>query len=186
MPETKAPLASVMELVGMSFLVFRRSAGILIGYSAWLLLPLAASYVSIIAVPAGIARDVLQTLIQISLFVLSIWVTVTLTIVVANILLKQSLSSEQIAEAARARFVHAFSASVLVMLIELVGLILLIVPGIIVSVWYAFAQTETVLGVSERFKRCRQVEICVENVLLLFSQGCLAVFSYLPPSIFLC
>ncbi|MEK7665861.1 MAG: hypothetical protein AAB337_03215 [Patescibacteria group bacterium] len=138
-------LASVTELLILSFLLYRRSAGVLIGYSSWLLLPLATSYVILVAIPSGTVSSVLLVLVNIILFVLSIWISVALMIVTANFILGQQITSDHVAQTAKKHLWPAIIVIVLVTIIKLIGFLLLLIPGIIVSVWYAFAQAEVVL-----------------------------------------
>lgn len=142
----KQTLASVTELLHLAFLVYRRSAGIFIGYSAWLLLPIAASYLILVLTPEGIVGSILIVLINIGLFILSIWVSIALIVVTAALLTHRTISSDLVALAAKKRFGDTVFVCLLTNIIKLVGFILLIVPGIIVSVWYAFAQIEVVLN----------------------------------------
>jgi len=162
--KTPAPLASIAQLTGLSLLLYKRQAGIFIGYSAWLLLPIAASYVVLITLPTGVVSTVLLVVLNLVSFVLTVWISIALMIVGANMILGQPLSSEAVAHVTQKKLGHAILVSLIVAVIEIVGFVLFIVPGVVVSVWYAFAQTEVVLnGQTPLQALCRSRELVRER-----------------------
>lgn len=146
MPDEVSPLANVRDLLNLSLYLYRRAFGILIGYSAWLLLPIAASFLVVITLSDTTVGDVLLVVLNIATFVLAIWVSITLTIVSADLLFKDPIQPEVIAAKTRARFLPVFWVVILVGIIQLVGFVFLVIPGIILGVWYGFAQAETTLN----------------------------------------
>ena len=139
-------LANVRDLLNLSLYLYRRAFGILIGYSAWLLLPIAASFLVVVTLADTTIGDVLLIILNVATFVLAVWVSITLTIVSADLLFKDPIQPDVIATKTRARFFPVILVVLLVGIIQLVGFLLFIIPGIILAVWYGFAQAETILN----------------------------------------
>lgn len=79
------------------------------------------------------------------LIFINIWIEIAITLIVNKIYLNQPIDTNNILEISFQKIPSLFLVSILVALITIGGLILLIIPGIILSIWYAFAQYINIL-----------------------------------------
>lgn len=134
----------VIELLQLTLTIFRRNAGLYIGYSAWLLIPAAAIYATTALLPD---QSFWITIIgQIALIILGIWIWIMLTLITAKIIGREKINTEHLSREARLRIWPVAVVGLIVGVVELVGFLLFIIPGIILMVWYAFAQIDVVLS----------------------------------------
>lgn len=138
-------LLTIGQLFAVSFLFYRQAFWTLIGYSAWIILP-----VGLVAVgklfPLSAAQDILILAIEIAAFPLAIWIDLSLLQINSRLLFDQPIKIEEIAAQTKKKFGQSILAALVVAIVQIVGLIFLIVPGIIVSIWYVFIQQEIILN----------------------------------------
>lgn len=146
MKEHDMRLAMVVELLHLSIYWYRRAFGIFVGYSAWLLLPVAAASVVVVTLGETAVASTFLLAINAVAFLLTIWISISLTIITADLLFKDPFDPAKVAAKTRRRFLTAFLVICIVGIIQLVGFLLLIIPGVILSVWYGFAQAEAILN----------------------------------------
>ena len=76
-------MLSVLELLQLTMTIFRRNAGLYIGYSAWLLIPSAAIYGALALLPD---QSFWITIVgQIVIVILGIWIWIMLTSITAKL-----------------------------------------------------------------------------------------------------
>ena len=146
-------LASPLSVLVQSYRLYSANLWVFVGYSAWLLFPIAGIYLlSFLPERTYIsyASVFLFTLVQL---IISIWLTI-LFIQLTDLLDQNSTESETTKqkidlEALQKKSVLLLRPMIRVMarqfLFVIVGFIALIVPGIIMLVWYAFSQTASVI-----------------------------------------
>lgn len=132
------------DLLRDSAQLYRDYAWTYIGYAAWMLIPF-AGFVALIYLPSGTLSDVLAVLfVAVQLF-LSIWISIILIDITNTLFEQKEVPHEQANQTARRRLLPVVSTTIVHALVIFGGFLLLIIPGIIFSVWYAFAQTAAVL-----------------------------------------
>lgn len=137
-------MLSVLELLQLTMTIFRRNAGLYIGYSAWLLIPSAAIYGALALLPD---QSFWITIVgQIVIVILGIWIWIMLTSITAKIIGREKINTEHLSRQAWLRIWPVALVGLIVVVVELVGFLLFIIPGIILMVWYAFAQIDVVLS----------------------------------------
>ncbi len=137
-------MLSTIELLQLTAAVYKRNFGLYFGYAAWILIPEAV----LIFLSGALPDDFLigQAAISILVMVLAIWIGIVMTKITAGILLRKKLDLEIISRTSLPIIASVFWIALLAGIIQLIGFLLLIVPGVILTVWYAFAEMEVVLN----------------------------------------
>ncbi len=138
-------MPGIFALLGMAWRLWRAHAALLSGLFAWFLIPFAGN-VLFAFVPNETMKGTGQLLLVIAMTVLSIWI-VCIAILAIHALLKgnQKLSLEQIRAQVRPLLWPFVIVAILQSAVTLGGLLLLIIPGILFMVWYAFAEFAVLL-----------------------------------------
>lgn len=137
-------MLTVIELIQLTFAIYKRNFGLYVGYSAWLLIPSAIIYFG--ALVAGGEQNLTFLIGQVVIFVLTIGIWIILAIITAKIVGRKKINAEELSKATMDLLWPVFWIGLVAALVQVVGLLLLIIPGIIAMVWYAFATLEVVLG----------------------------------------
>lgn len=139
-----ASMLPVLELLQLTWTIFRRNTGLYVGYSAWLLIPAALVFVvSTLSPEASLGLGIIG---QIIMIILGIWIWIVLISITAKIVAREKIQMEEISRHAWNRLLPLIGVVIMVGLVQLVGFLLLIIPGVVFMVWYAFAQTDVVLS----------------------------------------
>lgn len=137
-------LLSPIDLISKSLKLYQAHSATLLGYSAWLLLPFIV-YVGMDFLPISTPVFVVAIILSILELFLAFWIGIILTKLVFSYDGKKLVDSQKI----QIESVQLVRPVVLVALIQLLitlgGFILLIIPGLIFSIWYSFAQIAAVL-----------------------------------------
>jgi len=134
----------MMVLLRGSLALYKTHASLLAGYAAWLLLP----YAGLILVQSTGNEQWLMVAVGIFIVIelcLWIWIHILLTFAVDGIVSAQKREISQLHESVRSVIWPVVLVSFLQMLVVLGGTLLLIVPGVIFSVWYYFAPLSAML-----------------------------------------
>jgi len=162
-PEVKPALPSVTELIQSSykFLATSPNANVLFGFAGWLLIPVLLSLGSTFLNPS--VGDIIDLISNIMLFGLSLWATAAITVIITG-LVRPDLAPKDavtsVSELAWRRAPTLLWIGLLVAIVQLMGLALLIIPGIIFTIWFNFAETEAILtgaGVFSSLEQSREL-----------------------------
>ncbi len=137
-------MLSVIELLQLTFAIYRRNFGLYIGYSAWMILP--AAFIFLLSAVAPKAQDGLEIAGQIALVVLGVWIWIILTKITSKIIAKEKINTDTLAAECWKMILPVLGITILAALVKIVGFLFLIIPGILFSVWYAFADMEVILN----------------------------------------
>lgn len=132
------------ELLHESWSLYRKHLWSLVGYSAWMLLPVGALFLLTFAPDHWLVFVVamLCTLVEIYL---GLWMTVAVARSVTRFSQKQEVNPTAISHESLLRIPSLLRTAMLQALVVIGGLLLFVIPGIVFTVWYAFAQLATVL-----------------------------------------
>jgi len=132
-------------LIKTTWELYRRNFALYVGYSAWILLPTAALFLldATIGENAGFG---LAIALNVILIIVAAWVAIVMTQLTAGIVTGQKIKLEKISESSLQRLSPVVWVALIVSLVELAGFVVLIIPGIVFSIWYGFAQIDTALG----------------------------------------
>ncbi|MBI5794293.1 hypothetical protein HZA87_04425 [Candidatus Uhrbacteria bacterium] len=132
------------ELLHESWSLYRKHLWSLVGYSAWMLLPVGALFLLTFAPDHWLVFAVAM-LCTLSEIFLALWMTIAITHSVNRLSQKQEVNHIAISHDALIRLPTLLKTAVLQGLVVIGGLLLFIVPGVIFAFWYAFAQLSTIL-----------------------------------------
>ncbi len=141
----RSPLPSFGQLVHGTVTLFRANAGALLGYAGWLLLPLAAHVVIRVTFGATQVADIADAVVEGAAVVVTLLIMTTIALSTPLYLAKPGSAADRAADleyvraAAKQLLAPVFFAYLLAGVAVLFGAVLLVVPGIIFSVWFAFA-----------------------------------------------
>lgn len=138
-------IPGVGDLLRATWRLYRSSIALLSGYLAWLLVP-EIGLVLLPFLPAGAGNDFLGLVLQLVGGVLSLWVSLILIRILSAAAMGRHESLPAVIAASRERFWPFVVAGALMGLVVAGGFILLIVPGLMFFVWYAFSTLEAALG----------------------------------------
>ena len=142
-PDKQTPSA---DLARISWTLYIRHARTLIGYSAWLLVPMALSVLLSLAFPVD-AIDVASTISGTLGLIIGTWVTIVIITATPILQNKKRIRPRVLSKRAWNLFLPYILLSIAINLLTGIGLVLLIVPGLLVAVRLSFAQ---ILLVQER------------------------------------
>lgn len=150
-------LPSVGELLRDSLSFLSTNGSLLYGYAAWLLLP------AIVMLGASSldnnVGEIIILIASIAFFALTLWANAAITLTITELKRPDLYPKDikgSVSEIAWRRAAVLLWIGLLVTLLEAFGFLLLIIPGIIFMVWFAFAETEAVLTGSRTFLSLEQ------------------------------
>ncbi|KKR04550.1 MAG: hypothetical protein UT30_C0006G0044 [Candidatus Uhrbacteria bacterium GW2011_GWF2_39_13] len=137
-------LSTPRDLLIASFRFYRSHLWIFVGYTAWMLLPMMGFILMeyILGETPLFWLVILMTAIQ---AVLSLWITICLIHCVIQIKKNQPFNPNQLSLEALRRIQPLLIVSILQFLIVVGGMLLLIIPGILFWIRYAFAQQAVII-----------------------------------------
>ncbi len=134
-------LPGVASLLAQSWKIFKQEPYTFLGFSGWLLVPVVLNLLAGLALPTQFdaLSDMMFSMVAYS--ILSIWAIVAMIITTRQIVTGKKNDSLVISKLAWQVLIPYLLASILTSFLNLVGFMLLVVPGIIFWIWYAFAPT---------------------------------------------
>ena len=138
-------MPSVLALLQLTWRLYKENVSLLLGYSAWILVPyIFLIVVEMTPIPPGIETAV-QTILYLLQILLIVWATNAMIVVTFAAIRKKEIKLDVLGGKAWRLVPPVIVVAVLNTLIILGGLLLLLIPGLIFSVWYGFSQMEVVL-----------------------------------------
>lgn len=133
-------LATPRDLILATIRLYRANFWLMIGYAAWILLPLAI----VLIVPQLALKSEMTMIIMIpttlvELFVL-LWVAICLMRAVTHLSKNEAVDPAQVSREALKRIQPVLVIAILQIFIVVGGFLLLVIPAVVFFVWYAFAQ----------------------------------------------
>jgi hypothetical protein len=158
-PEVKPALPGVGSLIASSytFLSTPPHASVLYGFAGWLLIPVLLRLGGTFLDPSF--ADAIDLISGILLFGLSLWATAAMTIVITGIARPDLAPKDAVTSVSQLAWRRAGTliwVGLLVTILQMFGFLLLIIPGIIFTVWFAFADTEVILTGAGTFSALEQ------------------------------
>ncbi|MCX6715262.1 MAG: hypothetical protein NTX72_05635 [Candidatus Uhrbacteria bacterium] len=141
----KTPLRSPLDLVFLSLQLYRSNFWLMIGYTAWLLLPFAGYFVLSFFPEQNPIVVTLDLLCSVAEFMITFWTGIILILIVNALVEKQPFDAMGLKKYSKTLLQPTARVLLLHILLVLLGFILLIIPGFIAIIWFAFAQTSAVL-----------------------------------------
>ncbi|MFH1767135.1 MAG: hypothetical protein ABH826_03515 [Patescibacteria group bacterium] len=154
-PQKNSELPGVFDLLRTTFEVYRTNFSLLFGFAAWLLLPVAISFFASLSLEPNIALIIQIIALLVVYPVISIWIALAIIFLVPDLLAKKPPRLNDLNARIRRAAIPFFLTVIIVNLVQIGGLLALIVPGIIFSVWFAFPSIIVVLeqkNIIEAFK----------------------------------
>jgi len=134
-------LLSTWRLLKMTGHMYLRHFALFFGYAAWLLIPLVASLVFSLSFDTTIA-DVANIVFNVLLYsVLAAWLTVVVIKLTPLVATKKTIRTRRVSTESWLALIPFMLISLVTGLISALGFMALIIPGVLFSVWFAFAPT---------------------------------------------
>lgn len=132
-------LPGVSSLLAQSWQIYKKEPYLFLGFSAWLFVPIILNLLIGLILPAQFdaLTDTIFSIIAYG--ILSIWIAVAITISTRQIITNKQNDSILISKLSWQLLIPYLLATILTSFLNLVGFSLLIIPGILFYVWYAFA-----------------------------------------------
>lgn len=137
-------ISDPFELLRESWKLYKTHLWLLVGYSAWMLLPVGALFLLTFAPDHWLVFVIAMVCTFVEIFI-GLWMTVAIARTSHRLSQKQEVNPTAISQEALTRLLPLLKTAVLQGLVALGGLLLLIIPGVVFSFWYAFAQLSTIL-----------------------------------------
>ena len=146
----KPALKGALVILSESWWIYKERFNDLLGYSAWMLLP----YLGIAAMYFLLSVDQLLSWTYLPIYIILIIIQIAVALWATNALIlfinellngNKEPESDKITEKAWQLIMPLVIVGLLQTIVILGGFLLLIIPGIIFSVWYVFAQISVVL-----------------------------------------
>ncbi len=138
-------IPNTLELIQSTWRIYQKNFGLIFGFAAWLLLPVAISFFADLSFDSSTAVFVKIICLLGFYPVISIWVSLAIILLIPDLYKNKPARLNDLNARIRRAAIPFFLAVVVVNLIEIIGLLAFIVPGIILSVWLAFTTIIIVL-----------------------------------------
>lgn len=132
-------LSSPRDLLRATLDLYRKEFWLFLGYAAWLLVPAAAFYFSIVLPPNPVTAVLIVVTVVLQIFVW-LWILVCLMRATALLTAGKPIDHDVLSTQALRRIQPVLAVAFLQALIVLGGTLLLIIPGVIFWVWYSLSQ----------------------------------------------
>lgn len=132
-------LPGVSSLLAHSWQIFKKEPYLFLGFSGWLFVPIVLNLLANIVLPAQFDALADTAFSVVAYGILSVWVVVAVTITTRQIITNKTNDSIAISQLAWQLLLPFLLASILTSFLNLVGFTLLVIPGVLFYVWYAFA-----------------------------------------------
>jgi hypothetical protein len=137
-------MLSASALFGKSWTMYRQQAALYAGYAAWLLLPYAAYLLATFVADDQIKLGLMFG-ISVAEALLWSWVLIILTMLTVELASGKKPDQAKLPEASRRLVWSYIWVSLMQFAVMLGGFLLLVIPGIVFGLWYAFAQEAVVV-----------------------------------------
>lgn len=138
-------MLSVSKLLQLTWNLYKKNLQVFLGYSAWILVPyIFIIIVKMIPLETTISGSVINLLLAAQVMA-TIWIVIVTTVVTSAVIRKKRLKLDNLGRKAFTRMLPVIAVVILSLIIMAGGLILLVIPGLIFSVWYCFAAQEIIL-----------------------------------------
>ena len=134
-----APLPGIFNLLRETFALVRSSPGHFFGYSGWLLVPVVLSVLTSTVLPTDVQAFADILLNDIIYILLALWANVSMILFSIRTLRQQPVDDTQINTQAWSLIFPYALISLCASLLTMLGLTLLIIPGLLLWTWFAFA-----------------------------------------------
>jgi|GEM_PF-5156725 hypothetical protein len=131
-------IKSVIELVQESWLLYKNNLSILIGYSAWALIPMIANALIIIAFGSFSSLTVEILITSLDIAVVG-WITACIIQASYKLLDKQKIDVRTISSQGWKLLIPMIILGFITGVLTLIGFLALIIPGIIIATMFAFS-----------------------------------------------
>lgn len=172
-------MTSPLNLLNKSLRVYRTNAATLIGYSSWLLLPV-ATFVLLDFLPLTQFVQFLAFVLLIVELLLSFWVAIILVLFADAYLNGEKPEHKKLSQKAKDLIMPVLLVALLQILVTIGGLILLIIPGILFFVWFSLSQFTVMLDGKRGFEALQTSKSMVKGrfwkVVSLFFGGTVVIF----------
>ena len=139
------PLKSPIELLFESIAFYKEYFWILLGYTAWMIVPIVAYFILSFFPTEQPIVWIASVFVSFVELLIAFWIGIILTIVISKLLTKQKLDIQALQTQTVLLIRPVVLVSILHLLIVLGGALLLIIPGIIFLVWYSFSHLAVIL-----------------------------------------
>lgn len=129
----------IADLSRDSWSLYLRHATVFIGYSAWLLVPMALSVLLSLISPSD-AMDIVQFINGTLGLIVGTWLTIVIIKITTLLQNKKRVRPRTLSRQAWKLFIPYLLLSIIINVMTAIGIILLIVPGLIVIVRLSYAQ----------------------------------------------
>lgn len=136
-------MLSTFQLIATSLQDYKKEAPILIGYSAWLLLPF-AMFVLLSTLPVSTAVQVIAFFLMFAELFLLVWIMIILSLYAFAHIHGHEKNIGVFSKKGRALIAPVLSVLLLYILILMGGLLLFIIPMFIFAVWFSLSQLAVV------------------------------------------
>jgi len=138
-------LASPFSVLGQSFRLYRANLWVLVGYSAWLLFPIAGIFVLSFIPDHTWVTYASVSIFTIAQMLISIWLSIVFIKLVDLMDRKQPLDLPTVQKESIFLLRPTIHVMARQFLFVFLGFIALIIPGIVMALWYAFSQMALIL-----------------------------------------
>ncbi|MFH1631402.1 MAG: hypothetical protein ABIA47_00030 [bacterium] len=151
---TDAPkkMQGVIGLLKATINIYKNNFRFYLGYAAWLLVP-GVIVLLLSTVVGGETINIIDSIFNSLVYIaLAMWLTIIFTKATAEFAQNKKVQNRKLNQESWSLIIPVFLVSIFIGLITLGGYILLIVPGVIFSVWFAFSVTIFILeksGIAE-------------------------------------
>lgn len=144
--------ATPLQLLLQSYHLYREQGAFYLGYAAWMLLPIAALLtLSLFPIASGETVFILALFLSVFEGLLTLYITIFLFLATDKRLGHTEASHPELLQHARTLIKPVILVAVLQCLVVLGGFLLLVIPGIIFLIWFAFAQIAVILDHQKGF-----------------------------------
>lgn len=144
-------MISPVTLIKSSIVQYKKNASTYIGYAAWTLIP-AIGIILLQMVPETPTTFVVLFLLTIAEFFLWVWIIIIIIQLTASTKPTNKIDQKKLQISSIQKMNPLIWVALLELLIISGGIILLIIPGFIFMIWYAFAQLSVVLDNKQGMK----------------------------------
>lgn len=162
--EKAKDLPGVFVLLAQTLRLYQKNFGILFGYAAWLLLPVAISFFGHISLPESVSK-IIEWITMIGFYpIMAIWLSLIIILLTPDIVAGLPPQILTVHSRVRRAIIPFLLTIILVNLLQLVGIIAFIIPGILAGVWFSFATLINVLEGTQVIDSIKQSKALVSPI----------------------
>lgn len=172
-------MVAPLGLIVKSLQVYRSNTAMLLGYSSWLLLPV-ATFVLLDFLPLTPFVQFLAFVVLVAELFLSFWVAIILVLLANAYLKNEKPEHKKLSQKAKDLIMPVLLVALLQILVTVGGFILLIIPGILFFVWFSLSQFTVMLDGKRGFESLQTSKSMVKGrfwgIVYLFFGGTVVIF----------